>query len=89
MSFLHGPVNPILELSFVDGGGVPQRAGSSPIAIEIERNPIQETDIESTNEYVELNQAVIDAQAAVTEAETSASEALSIKKQLAYLNKQR
>ena len=54
MSFLHGPVNPILELSFVDGGKVTQRAGSSSIAIEIERNPIQESDIQSTSEYIDL-----------------------------------
>ena len=66
MTFIYGLVSPILELSFVDGENV-QRAGSSSIAIEIERNPIQETDIESTSEYLDLNQAVIDVQAALSE----------------------
>lgn len=59
MTLIHGPVSPILELSFVDGENV-QRAGSSSIAIEIERNPIQESDIESTSEYIDLVESIID-----------------------------
>ena len=75
MTFLAGSVNPIIELSYNDNGTI-QRAGSSAIAIEIERNPIQETDIESTSEYVDLNKAVSDAQAAQAAAEQAESDAV-------------
>ena len=52
MSFLYGKVNPILELLLDD-----TRAGSSPIPIEIDRNPIQNGDFESSSEYPAIVEA--------------------------------
>lgn len=68
MTYFHGKLDPIIEL--VDSSGsTPAMAGSSSIPVVIEKNPIQETDIESSNEYVDLLQAVADAQQAVQDAE--------------------
>lgn len=49
MSYYYGPLNAIVELLI--GNKI---AGSSPVAIEIDRNPVQETDIESSIEYIDL-----------------------------------
>ena len=53
MSFFYGPCNPILEV-VISGN----KSGSSVIPFEIDRNPIQEGDLESSNEYVDLSKAV-------------------------------
>lgn len=56
MSFFYGPSNPILEV-VISGS----KSGSSVIPFEIDRNPIQDGDIESSNEYVDLSKAVQEA----------------------------
>ena len=56
MSFFYGPCNPILEV-VISGS----KSGSSVIPFEIDRNPIQDGDIESSNEYVDLSKAVQEA----------------------------
>lgn len=56
MSFFYGPCNPILEV-IISGN----KAGSSIIPFEIDRNPVQEGDLESSNEYVDLNKTVQEA----------------------------
>ena len=56
MSFFYGPCNPILEV-IISGN----KAGSSVIPFEIDRNPVQEGDLESSNEYVDLNKTVQEA----------------------------
>ena len=53
MSFFYGPCNPILEV-VISGS----KSGSSVIPFEIDRNPIQDGDIESSNEYVDLSKSV-------------------------------
>lgn len=53
MSYYYGPHYPILELSIND-----KYAGSSIIPVFIDRNPMQETDIESTSEYADLEEAI-------------------------------
>ena len=70
MSFLYGKVNPILELLLDD-----MRAGSSPIPIEIDRNPIQNEDLESSSEYPAIVEAANKAVEAASRAETSANKA--------------
>ncbi|MCI6883106.1 MAG: hypothetical protein MR841_08695 [Lactobacillus johnsonii] len=70
MSFLYGKVNPILELLLDD-----TRAGSSPIPIEIDRNPIQNGDFESSSEYPAIVEAANKAVEAASRAETSANKA--------------
>lgn len=70
MSFLYGKVNPILELLLDD-----MRAGSSPIPIEIDRNPIQNEDLESSSEYPAIVEAANKAVEAASRAETSANNA--------------
>lgn len=70
MTTFKGRVNPIVEV--VVGGGV---AGSSNIVLEIDRNPIQEGDIESSDEYISVQQYVERAEAAAknaTKSETNA-----------------
>lgn len=70
MSFLYGKVNPILELVLDD-----TIAGSSPIPIEIDRNPIQNGDLESSSEYPAIVEAANKALEASSKAEKAASEA--------------
>lgn len=70
MSFLYGKVNPILELLLDD-----MKAGSSPIPIEIDRNPIQNGDLESSSEYPAIVEAANKAVEAASRAETSANKA--------------
>ena len=73
MSFLYGKVNPILELLLDD-----TRAGSSPIPIEIDRNPIQNEDLESSSEYPAIVEAANKAVEAASRAETSANKAVEV-----------
>ena len=70
MSFLYGKVNPILELVLDD-----MIAGTSPIPIEIDRNPIQNGDLESSSEYPAIVEAANKAVEAASRAETSANNA--------------
>lgn len=56
MSFFYGPCNPILEV-IISGN----KAGSSVIPFEIDRNPVQEGDLESSNEYIDLSKTVQEA----------------------------
>ena len=70
MSFLYGKVNPILELVLDD-----MIAGTSPIPIEIDRNPIQNGDLESSSEYPAIVEAANKALEASSKAEKAASEA--------------
>lgn len=70
MSFLYGKVNPILELVLDD-----MIAGSSPIPIEIDRNPIQNGDLESSSEYPAIVEAANKALEAASKAEKAATEA--------------
>ena len=65
MSFFAGSCDPIIELYVSET----EKAGSSPIPIVIDKNPIQLTDIYSENDYPVLQQAVIDAQQAVSDAQ--------------------
>ena len=51
------------------------RAGSSPIPIEIDRNPIQNGDFESSSEYPAIVEAANKAVEAASRAETSANKA--------------
>lgn len=55
MSYFDGPCNPILELT-ING----KIAGSSYIPFNIDRNPIQNTDIESHSEYPEVVEVIED-----------------------------
>lgn len=72
MSFYSGSCDPIIELYISDT----EKAGSSPIPIVIDKNPIQDSDIISTVEYADLQQAVLDAQQAVVDAQGHSDEAL-------------
>jgi len=74
MSYFSGSYNPTLELSVI-GTNPLEKAGSSAIPIVIDRNPVQETDIVSMNEYSDLIQAVADAQAAQALAEQAVLDA--------------
>ena len=67
MTVLYGEINPIIEVK-VSG----QLAGSSAIQIMIDRNPVQEGDIESTTEFKQLEQYVSEAATSAAESEKSA-----------------
>lgn len=47
MTYFHGQYSPILELRYNLSGGNYKLAGSSPIPFIVDRNPVQEHDIES------------------------------------------
>jgi hypothetical protein len=64
MSFYPGKCEPIIEL-FIVTEGVAKKAGSSPIYIEIDRNPIQTTDLESISEYSDIELVIIEAKEAI------------------------
>ena len=68
MSYFHGQYDPILELKI---GGV--LAGSQSIRFNIDRNPVQITDVESHSEYPDLEEAVQEAQDAADRAEEAAA----------------
>lgn len=69
MSYFYGAVNPILELRVGD-----KTAGSSYIPVEIDRNPVQVTDMESHTEYPDIIGAKEAAEAARDEAIAAAEE---------------
>lgn len=71
MTYYYGEFNQVLEL-FVDENTV---AGSAYLPITIDRNPIQKVDVESTTEWQELEQAVIDATAMAEMAEDARDDA--------------
>lgn len=56
MSYFFGVFNPILELKI--GNKI---AGSSSITFTIEKNPVQETDIKSSSEYLDLEKKINEA----------------------------
>ena len=60
MAYFYGDHNPIIELVIGD-----MQAGTSYILVTIEKNPVQITDIKSTNEYIALDKAVKESQDAV------------------------
>lgn len=66
MTVLYGEINPIIEVK-VSG----QLAGSSAIQVMIDRNPVQEDDIESTTEFKQLEQYVSEASTSAAEAKKS------------------
>ena len=70
MSYLYGKANPILELIIGD-----MVAGSSPIPIEIDRNPIQDSDLESNVDYSAITDTAIKAASSASDAAKSAEEA--------------
>ena len=70
MSYLYGKVNPILELIIGD-----MVAGSSPIPIEIDRNPIQDSDLESNVDYSAITDTAIKGASSASDAAKSAEEA--------------
>jgi len=70
MTYLYGKANPILELIIGD-----MVAGSSPIPVEIDRNPIQDTDLESKVDYSAISDTALKAAASASDAAKSASEA--------------
>ena len=61
MAYFYGDHNPIIELS-IDN----MQAGTSYILVTVEKNPVQISDIKSTNEYIDLDAAVQRAEEAVT-----------------------
>lgn len=78
MSYFYGLHTPILELK-ING----KTAGSSYIQVMIDKNPIQEGDIESHCEYYDFDKAVEEVEAAVDEVKTYTYS----KQQLTYLLK--
>lgn len=70
MTYFSGPANPILELK-IDN----RTAGSSYIYFNVDRNPVQDSDIESEVEYTDLGEYVELAQEAAQGAHLSASAA--------------
>lgn len=70
MTMNRGRFNPIVEI--VVGGNI---AGSSCIDIEIDRNPIQETDIESNTEFITMQEYVYKAENASNNAKISEKKA--------------
>lgn len=69
MTYFFGNPAPILELKIGSNS-----AGSSPINISIDRNPIQNGDVESHSEYPDLERAVEIAQEAAETAEEAAAQ---------------
>lgn len=73
MSYFNGPHNPILELT-IDGKVV----GSSYIPFEVDRNPIQQGDIESQIKFTDLDATMNELHKAEQNASAYASEAKEI-----------
>jgi len=71
MSYFYGRCEPVIELFIVDNG-VGKKANSSPIYIEIDRNPIQSTDFESISEYSDIEKVILEAKEVIKELETFA-----------------
>ena len=67
MSYFEGMYTPILEVT-ING----KMAGSSYVYIKIDRNPVQNSDIESQSEYPDLLEAVQKAESAAQAAEDTA-----------------
>lgn len=82
MSFLYGKVNPILELILND-----TIAGSSPIPIEIDRNPIQNGDFESSSEYPAIIDAANKALESASKSEEAANKALKLSEEIKEIYK--
>ena len=59
MTYFHGKCDPIIELYFPMENGEYDKAGSSSIPVIIDRNPIQETDIESFKKYIDFSNGII------------------------------
>ena len=70
MTYFSGPANPILELKIDD-----RTAGSSYIYFNVDRNPVQDSDIKSEVEYTDLGEYVELAQEAAQGAHLSATAA--------------
>lgn len=66
----YGTLNPVVEM--VVAG---QIAASSPLYVVVDKNPVQEGDVESTTEYKTIQELVAEAQSSATKASSSEAEA--------------
>ncbi len=76
MTFLEGPVDPIIELMIPDAEDSYHKAGSSSIPVIIDRNPIQDGDIESKSDYKVIEDAIAGLELVENETKAARDEAV-------------
>lgn len=84
MTFVHGTFTPIVDIADENA----HVAGSSPITVIIDQNPVQEGDIESSDEFLTLVEYIRDARESAEKAKASGDAAAESEKNAATSEQQ-